>query len=157
MTYRKMHSAIGSPASGSKALNLGMAAFPDECTVRPPRSLYEKQSLSEKPSRSEQLGHQMWFTVGHGSLQLDLCLESQPKRGGAVLVGQLADRQAPLRLLARLAVRVIGGGRDLAQAESNRNGEFLVEYPVGKGARLRVELASRRLLEVPLEHGGVQG
>ncbi len=84
-------------------------------------------------------------------LCLDLRLDQPPQSTEAVIVGQLADREDPLKPLAGMPVFLVSGERFLARTVSNRQGEFRVRYKTGESSSLCLSLGNDQLIEVPVE------
>jgi hypothetical protein len=83
-----------------------------------------------------------------GDYALDLRLDQSPS-GAHVLIGQIAHRHAPGQRLGGAPVVLLAGRKVVAQTQSNRFGEFQMEYEPGGRLRLCVAVAEGRI-EVPL-------
>lgn len=84
-------------------------------------------------------------------LCLDLRLDRQPQSAEAIVVGQLADRDDPLKPLAGLAVFLMSEESCLAQTISNRQGEFRLQCEMEDSVSVCVALEGDRLIEVAVE------
>lgn len=89
-------------------------------------------------------------------LCLDLRLNRPMRSAEAVVVGQLADRQDPLKTLAGLPVFLVSGQKLLTRTVSNRQGEFRVQYEADDSVSLCLSLDSDRLIEVPVGQQAVE-
>ena len=87
-------------------------------------------------------------------LCLDLRLDRQPQSNETVVVGQLADREDPLKALAGLPVFLVLGEVFLDRAVSNRQGEFRVQYETEDPVTLLLSLTDGHLIEVPVDPQG---
>jgi hypothetical protein len=82
---------------------------------------------------------------------LDLRLERHPTSSRAELVGQLADRQDPLKPISHVPVYLVAGDRLLGQTVSNRLGEFQVSYQPERDMTLCVPIQQDKLIEIPVD------
>ena len=82
---------------------------------------------------------------------LDLRVERNPQGFTAELVGQLADRQDPLKPIADIPVFLVSGERILGQATSNRQGEFQVQYLPERHMALCLPIEDDRVIIVPVD------
>ena len=87
------------------------------------------------------------------TLCLDLRLDRPQQSAEAVVVGQLADRDDPLKPLAGLPVFLVSEESLLASTVSNRQGEFQVRYDTENPVSLCLSVDNDRLIEVPVEPG----
>lgn len=86
------------------------------------------------------------------NFSLDLRLDQEPRSSRVMLVGQIADSKEPTRQLSEVAVFLMRGKQIVAQAVSNRFGEFQMEYQARNDLRLRVLIGGlTRQIEVPLK------
>ena len=83
-------------------------------------------------------------------LCLDLRLDHPPQSATATLIGQLADRQDPLKPLAGLPVFLFAGEDLLAQTKSNRLGEFQMECEPASEMNVCLAFGEENLIEVPV-------
>ena len=88
---------------------------------------------------------------------LDLRLEQSPQGPGAVLVGQLADRQDPLKPQTEVPILLVSGEELLTRTVSNRQGEFQLEYQPAASVSLCLPVGDGQMIEVPLDHGAEKG
>ena len=84
-------------------------------------------------------------------LCLDLRLDRSPQSTSAIVVGQLADREDPLKPLAGLTVLLVAGEKFVGRTTSNRQGEFQMEYEPKQALSLCLPIDAERLIEVPVE------
>lgn len=82
---------------------------------------------------------------------LDIRVERHPQGTTAELVGQLADRQDPLKPLVDVPVFLMSGERILGQATSNRQGEFQVSYLPERHMALCLPIEDGRVIVVPVD------
>lgn len=81
---------------------------------------------------------------------LDLHLTRERSATRMVLVGQIADRDAPSRSLGDVTVTLQRGDDVAASVASNELGEFYLEYDARQRVRLQIPVEGQRSIEVPL-------
>lgn len=82
---------------------------------------------------------------------LDLRLDRSQQSGEATVVGQLADRQDPLKPLSGLRIFLVSEESFVAQTISNRQGEFRLQYTAETPVTLCLSPDDKSLIEVPVE------
>jgi hypothetical protein len=98
---------------------------------------------------THQINRQVLFQAGDYSV--DLRFEHEKGSASIVLVGQIANQNAPDEILANVPVILVAGNRELTRSLSNSFGEFQLEYVPEGDLRLLVPLESRgQELEVQL-------
>jgi hypothetical protein len=98
---------------------------------------------------THQINRQVLFHAGEYSV--DLRFEHEKGSASMVLVGQIANQNAPDENLANVPVILVAGNRELTRSISNTFGEFQLEYVPESDMRLLVPLESRgQELEVVL-------
>ena len=107
------------------------------------------RSVAADTRRRESTSRHLLYEVD--TLCLDLRLDRRPQSAEVVVVGQLADRDDPLKPLAGLPVFLALEEALLARTVSNRQGEFQVRYESENPVSLCLSLDSDRLIEVPVE------
>lgn len=135
-------------------------ARPSRRGFRIPIELIYDSFLSPAPvglRASWELGFQALYHAGGYSL--DFRVEPGPPAGRPIIIGQIANREAPGVGMAGIPVYLKAGRAVIAQTLSNQFGEFQMEYEERRGLRLRVELGAPdqgkevnnpRHIEVPL-------
>jgi hypothetical protein len=93
---------------------------------------------------------QMLF--GAGDLRIDLRLEPQIESESVSLVGQILDAADPAKRSATASVALLKGGRVIAEAKTNRFGEFQLGCDLSTGLELRVKLPLRKEISIFLVH-----
>lgn len=104
--------------------------------------------VSPSPDQSELTGRHLRYEMDE--LWLDLRLGPPPGSPESVLVGQLATRLDPLKSLAGFPVFLMAGEEFLAQATSNRVGDFKVAYKADAAAMLCLLFGNEQMIEVPV-------
>ncbi len=107
------------------------------------------RSLAAGTRRRVNTGRQLLYEIER--LCLDVRLDRQPQSDETVVVGQLADRDDPLKPLAGLPVFLMSGASCLAQTISNRQGEFRLQCDMEDPLSLCLTLDGDRLIEVAVE------
>jgi len=98
---------------------------------------------------THQINRQVLFHAGDYSV--DLRFEHEKGSASMVLVGQIANQNAPEENLANVPVILVAGSRELTRSISNTFGEFQLEYIPESDLRLLVPLESKgQELEVVL-------
>ncbi|MGC2696604.1 MAG: hypothetical protein WA738_12530 [Candidatus Angelobacter sp.] len=98
---------------------------------------------------THQINRQVLFHAGEYSV--DLRFEHEKGSASMVLVGQIANQNAPEDMLANVPVILVAGTRELTRSISNTFGEFQLEYVPESDLRLLVPLESKgQELEVQL-------
>ena len=103
---------------------------------------------------------QALFEAEDYSLDLHLSRERVDRERGEprmVLVGQIADRKKPGKRMADLPVLLVSGRRVAARGVSNEMGEFHLEYDPRQRLRLRIPVAGRKHIEIPLPRSNQWG
>ncbi len=107
------------------------------------------RSMAAGTRRRVNTSRQMLYEIE--KLCLDLRLDRQPQSAEAIVVGQLADRDDPLKPLAGLPVFLMSGASCLARTISNRQGEFRLQCEMEEPTSLCLTLDGDRLIEVAVE------
>jgi hypothetical protein len=163
----KVCSGIASRVLPESASRCARAIFPVNAArssrrgFRIPIELIYDSFLSPAPvglRASWEMGFQALYHAG--AYSLDFRVEPGPPAGRPMIIGQIANREAPGAKMAGVPVSLKAGRSIIAQTHSNQFGEFQMEYDERKGLRLRVELVnpdsgkiefeSPRHIEVPL-------
>ena len=98
---------------------------------------------------AHQINRQVLFQAGDYSV--DLRFEHEKGSASMVLVGQIANQNAPEERLANVPVILVAGDRELTRSISNTFGEFQLEYVPESDLRLLVPLETKgQELEVVL-------
>jgi hypothetical protein len=98
---------------------------------------------------AHQINRQVLFQAGDYSV--DLRFEHEKGSASMVLVGQIANQNAPEERLANVPVILVAGDRELTRSISNTYGEFQLEYVPESDLRLLVPLETKgQELEVVL-------
>jgi hypothetical protein len=98
---------------------------------------------------SHQINRQVLFHAGDYSV--DLRFEHEKGSASMVLVGQIANQNAPEESLGNVPVILVAGKREITRSTSNTFGEFQLEYVPEGDLRLLVPLEAKgRELEVVL-------
>ncbi|HEU4414214.1 MAG TPA: hypothetical protein VFT65_05475 [Candidatus Angelobacter sp.] len=98
---------------------------------------------------THQINRQVLFHAGEYSV--DLRFEHEKGSASMVLVGQIANQNAPEDTLANVPVILVAGNRELTRSISNTFGEFQLEYVPESDLRLLVPLEAKgQELEVQL-------
>jgi hypothetical protein len=93
---------------------------------------------------------QMLF--GAGDLRIDLRLEPQIDSESVFLVGQILDAADPGRGPATASVALLKAGKVVAEAKTNRFGEFQLSCDLSARLELRVKLPLRKEISIFLVH-----
>lgn len=93
---------------------------------------------------------QMLF--GAGDLRIDLRLEPQIDSERVSLVGQILDAADPARGPAIASVALLKAGKVVAEAKTNRFGEFQLGCDLSTRLELRVKLPLRKEISIFLVH-----
>jgi len=95
-----------------------------------------------------QFSHQALYEAG--DYALDVRLDHEAPARHVSLIGQISDRRQPSRRFGDTPVVLLSGGKVVAHAQSNRFGEFQVEYEPTARLRLCVAVNEGRI-EVSLQ------
>jgi hypothetical protein len=98
---------------------------------------------------------------GAGELRIDLRLEPQIDSENVSLIGQILDSTDPTKGPAAASVALLKGGKVIAEASTNRFGEFQLDCNLGAPLELRVKLPLRTEISIslidPIPSGGSGG
>jgi hypothetical protein len=86
-----------------------------------------------------------------GPVSIDLRLEASAAAARVTLIGQVADAGRPAAGATTCQVALLGGGRTLGAASTNRLGEFELEFAPASQLALLVTVQDRQPVHVPLE------
>ncbi|MBZ5523293.1 MAG: hypothetical protein LAP21_13735 [Acidobacteriia bacterium] len=115
-------------------------------------------SLNDPQPAGVRMGHQISRHVlfDAGDYSVDLRFEHERGSASMVLVGQIANRRTPEKMMSHFPVILLSGNQELSRSLSNSFGEFQLEYtpreelhllvPLGmKGQELEVVLNDRAM------------
>jgi hypothetical protein len=138
--------------------NRQMAAEPDDSVVR-----FVKGSLAISGKREPKHSRGFLAEVLFDSSRepLDLRLEPQIDSENVSLIGQILDSTDPTNGTAAASVALLKGGKVIAEASTNRFGEFQLDCNLGAPLELRVKLPLRTEISIslidPIPSGGSGG
>jgi hypothetical protein len=154
----------------STCANLGAIEVPDY-VVRMARAIFPVRA-TERPKRGNRLPIEMIFDsflapapvglrstwqVGWqglyraGECSVDLRIEPELKSPRAAVIGQISNYFAPTREMGDLAISLRAGKQVVAETQSNRFGEFQMEYEQQTQLELCIHLRDSRLIQLPLK------
>jgi hypothetical protein len=96
------------------------------------------------------VGDRLLFRAG--DYAVDLKIEPPSVSDAGEIIGQIANQVDQQENLEGVVVQMVVLGRTLGETATNRFGEFLIEYPTGKKATLRLALKHRgQRIDLPLK------
>lgn len=98
----------------------------------------------------ESAGDRLLFRAG--DYAIDIKVEPSSANEAGEVIGQIANERDQQESLDGVVVQMVVLGRTLGETATNRFGEFLIEYPAGKKAILRLALKHRgQRIDLPLK------
>jgi hypothetical protein len=139
------------------ALRMARAIFPVRAPERPKRGnrlpieLIFDSFLVPAPvglRSTWQVGWQGLYRAGPCSV--DLRIEPELKSPRAAVIGQISNHVVPAEAMGDLAITLRAGKLVVAETNSNRFGEFQLEYEQQSRLKLCIHLRDSKLIQLPL-------
>lgn len=93
-------------------------------------------------------GRQLLYRIG--SIYVDMEISKDASSERAFVVGQMLDSSRPGHPVVGIPVTLLDGGRNLARALSNDNGEFRLAFERRKNPKLAVAVGRKNPVRLPI-------